>query len=107
MTIARWGRITPAQGAMLMLASNVLRRFSGPANDSDEDRLAAMKEGREMLVRSERCDLGYDLKAWHELLLERGDKSYRHPYGWSRVRKEIERAISDPDRVRLVALLPK
>jgi hypothetical protein len=110
MTVPNWGRITPTQGDMLMVAGHVLRpyRFVPPGTaEQDQDRLAAMKTGRERLRRRTGHDCGYDLARWHELLLgSEGDEwGYRHPYAWSAVRLAIEQAIADPDRIRLIELL--
>lgn len=107
MTIPRWGRITPAQGDMLMLAGFLLRRSAVETPETDEDRLAAMRLGREMLRRLMGQDHGYDLRKWHEALLADAEvaRGYKHPYAWRVVRRAIESAFADPNRERLVGLL--
>jgi hypothetical protein len=109
MTVPYWGRITPTQHDMLMMAGHVVSRSAHkpPGVPPDEDRLAAMRTGREGLRRRTGRDRGYDLGAWHELLMgSEGDEwGYRHPWSWARVRAAVERAIDDPDRSRLVMLL--
>lgn len=108
MTIPNWGKITPTQGDMLMLAGHVLRPFHVPPGtvEPDEDRLVSMKTGRERLRRRTGHDCGYDLAGWHELLLGSDDDwGYRHPDAWSVVRPAIEQAVNDPDRIRLAELL--
>lgn len=90
-----------------MLAGHVLRRYPVPSGtvEPDEDRLKAMRQGRENLRRLTRQDFGYDLARWHAHLLGNNEWGYRHPYGWRIVRPAIEQALTDPDRVRLVKLL--
>jgi hypothetical protein len=113
MTIPYWGKVTPSQMFMLMLAGHVLdRRFvaSGkpdPKDDPDEARLASMRMGRDRLRRLTGHDCGYDLGRWHQLLLGDADDEwgYRHPYAWRSVRPAIEEAINDPDRLRLLQML--
>ena len=109
MTVPNWGKITPTQGDMLMVAGHVLHPHFVDAGtiDSDEDRLEAMRTGRERLRRRTGQDFGYDLSGWHELLLNSDDDQwgYRHPYAWGRVGPAIERAIADADRIRLAQLL--
>ncbi len=107
MTIPNWGRITPSQDFMLMLAGHVLRRSFVPPGtvEPDEVRLEAMQKGRESLRRLTGQDFGYDLARWHDLLLGSEDYGYRHPYAWRTVRPAIERTLTDADRLRLVKLL--
>lgn len=109
MTIPRWGRITPAQGDMLMLAGYTMTRrpVTPGAVPSDEARLTAMRAGRAGLRRLTGHDCGYDLGRWHELLLASvGDEwGYRHPYAWRAVRPAVEQGITDPDRLRLARML--
>ena len=108
MTIPNWGRITPSQGFMLMLAGHVLRRhFVEPVTvEPDDERLESMKQGRDRLCSLTGQDFGYDLARWHELLIGNDEEwGYRHPYAWKTVRRAIEKAMDDPDRIRLVKLL--
>jgi hypothetical protein len=109
MTIPNWGRVTPSQMFMLMLAGHVLRSCPVPPGtiEPDEDRLKEMAEGREGLLRHTGNDFGYDLAKWHKLLLDDEDDQwgYRHPYAWRVVRPAIEKAIQDQDRLRLVKML--
>ena len=107
MTIPNWGRITPSQGDMLMLAGHVLRCYPVPQGtvEPDEDRLEAMRQGRESLRRLTGQDFGYDLARWHGYLLENDQWDYQHPYEWQVVQPAIERVLTDPDRLRLAKLL--
>jgi len=107
MTIPNWGRITPCQGDMLMLAGHALRRYHMPRGtvETDEDRLEAMRQGRQNLRRLTGQDFGYDLARWHAHLLGNDEWGYRHPYAWRTVRPAIERALTDADRLRLVKVL--
>jgi hypothetical protein len=107
MTIPNWGRITPAQGFMLRLAGHVLQRYVVPPGtvEPDEERLRSMKAGKKSLCSLTGEDFGYDLARWHEWLLANDDVGYKHPYAWRTVRPAIERAIADPDRIRLAGLL--
>lgn len=114
MTIPYWGRVTPSQMFMLMLAGHVLERHRfvvggkpDPKDDPDEARLASMKTGRDRLCRLTGHDCGYDLSRWHELLLgdDEDEWGYRHPYAWGSVCPTIEEAINDPDRLRLLQML--
>jgi hypothetical protein len=106
MTEPRFGRVTPVQCDMLQLAGEVLFRWSQDA-PTDEEHIAAIEKGHEMLVARLGHDLGYDLRAWHELLCSNLQlrRSYQHPYAWNNVREAIERAFSDPNRERWVAAL--
>ncbi|MEQ1505231.1 MAG: hypothetical protein ABMB14_23575 [Myxococcota bacterium] len=109
MTLPNWGRLTPTQALMLSLAGHVLHGHPVEPGtvETDEDRLASMREGRDGLIAQTGRDLGFDLSRWHELLLASVDDAwgYRHPYGWRRVRSAIERALADPDRARLARML--
>jgi hypothetical protein len=106
MTIPRWGRVTPSQMFMLMLAGHVLRpRHAAGAADADEERRESMRAGRERLRELTGQDLGYDLERWHELLVGNEQWGYRHPYGWDSVRPAVLEAVGDPDRLRLVRTL--
>jgi hypothetical protein len=93
---------------MLCLAGHVLRPvFVTPDTiEPDDDRLAAMKGGREGLRRLTGQDFGYDLARWHEFLAGNDEAwGYKHPYAWKTVNKAIEKAMDDPDRLRLVKVL--
>jgi hypothetical protein len=108
MTIPNWGRVTPSQMFMLMLAGHVLRRYLVPPDivEPDGDRIEAMKEGRELLRGLTGEDFGDDLPRWHAFLISGKDEwGYRHPYAWRTVRPAIERAMGDQDRLRLVWML--
>src|SRR5262249_34143233 len=106
-TIPNWGRITPSQADMLMLAGHVLRPYPVPQGtvEPDEDRLKAMRQGRENLCRLTGEAFGYDLARWPAHLLGNDEWGYQHPYAGRTVRPAIERALTDPDRLRLVKLL--
>jgi hypothetical protein len=109
MTLPRFGKIVPLQGEVLKLAGFVLARDPDvdvvPA--SDEERIRIMKEGRAALVRRTGQDFGFDLAAWVDVL--EADEVHRdqftHPYAYRSTMVWIRRAIADPDRQRLVALL--
>lgn len=107
MTVPNWGRVTPIQMDMLMLAGHVMRPHPVPPGtvEPDEARLRAMAMGRAQLRRLTEQDFGYDLPRWHEYLLAAENVQYCHPYAWHAVRPAIERALTDPDRERLVTLL--
>jgi hypothetical protein len=109
-TIPNWGRLTPTQGFMLMLAGHVLRPLLVEPGtiETDDDRLEAMNQGREYLCKLTKQDFGYDLARWHEFLVANDQElGYTHPYAWKTVKREIEKAIGDPDRLRLVRLVEK
>src|SRR5580704_8699217 len=105
MTVARFGRITPLQGDMLMFSGHVLWRAPAP-DAADEQRIAAITKGHAALVERAGRDLGYELRPWHDLLCSDRDlrAEYRHTYAWSGVKEAVERALTDPDRARLVAM---
>ena len=108
MTIPHWGRITPSQGYILMLAGHVISGLQPEfgAVEPDERRLDAMRAGYAGLCRLTGRDHGYDLAKWHQALMAGNDEfGYRHPYAWRTVRKAIETDINDSDRMRLVRLL--
>jgi hypothetical protein len=107
MTIPNWGRLTPSQMDMLMLAGHVIHRHpvSPSTVEPDEARLRAMAMGRARLRLLTGQDFGYDLRRWHEYLLADEDTGYRHPYAWGVVRPAVEEALADPNRERLVARL--
>jgi hypothetical protein len=106
-TIPNWGRIVPSQGDMLAVAGHVLRPYPVPPGtvEPDEERLDAMRAGREGLRRLTGQDCGYDLAAWHRLLLSNPDWGYTHPYARRAVHRAVEAALADPDRLRLVKVL--
>ncbi len=102
-----WGKITPTQWAMLQVAGNVIRRFSPRDRpETDEARVNSMREGRALLQKLTGRDHGYDLAAWDALLRTDADKrpGYCHPYGWRSTEAEVKRALTDSERLRLVAL---
>lgn len=108
MTIPNWGRLTPSQGFMLMLAGHVLRRhYVAPGTVEPEiERLESMKQGRLLLRSLTGQDFGYDLARWHELLAGNDEEwGYKHPYAWRAVKRAIEKAMDDPDRLRLMRLV--
>lgn len=106
MTAPRFGRITPLQEDMLRFAGHVLSH-QAEADITDEQRIAALKDGHAALVARVGRDLGYELLAWHALLSSdrelRGE--YQHPYAWQSVRAAVERALAEPTRERLLTAL--
>ncbi len=103
MTVPHWGRVTPVQGFMLMLAGHVLHRLheSGMV-EPDQERLDAMRQGRKALCQLTGQDFGFDLARWHEYLLSDNRHGYKHPYAGRVVKRAIEEALHDQDRLRLV-----
>lgn len=106
MTMARFGRITAVQGDMLRFAGHVLSRQRN-ADVTDEQRLAAIEEGHAALVARVGRDLGFGLRAWHDVLSADADLrgQYVHPHAWPQVRVAVERAFEDTTRELLVATL--
>jgi hypothetical protein len=74
---------------------------------SDQDRLSAMTQARQMLTQRSGRDFGFDLAAWHQFLLNDAKLSeeYTFDYAWKAVKRRIDELLSDPDRLRLVRLL--
>jgi peptidoglycan/xylan/chitin deacetylase (PgdA/CDA1 family) len=106
MTIPGWGRLTPVQINMLMLAGRLGRHPREPGMElADKERMEAMAVGRKWLPRLTGVDFGYDLQRWHEHLLGADEHGYRHPYGWRVVRQAIEKALEDLERLQLVRQL--
>jgi hypothetical protein len=91
---------------MLSLGGEVLS-WGRTVPPSDRDRLNAMKEAREMLMRQTGCDFGFDLAAWHNFLLndDKLSEEYTFVYAWRAVKRRIDELFDDPDRLRFVRLL--
>ena len=104
MTLPDYGRVTPVQMDMLMLAGEPL--LHGVEAPSDLDRVRVMKEARESLKKFTGVDFGYDLSAWNEFLLTSPEfsKEYTFSYAWKAVKRRIEELIRDPHRARLVEM---
>ena len=107
MTIPNWGRVTPSQMFMLMLAGHVMRGFFVQPGtvEPEKERLKSMAMGRASLRRLTGQDFGYDLKRWNDYLLATKDSGYRHPYAWRIVRPAIAKALEDQDRLVVVEKL--
>jgi hypothetical protein len=105
MTVPRFGRITPMQWHVLNLIGYTIGRGHVGLDIPEDERLANMRDGREALVGATGQDLGYDLAAWHDYLRTRPDTGYTHPYGYSGVRRAVEEALNEPERLRLVQRL--
>lgn len=105
MTIRGYGRVTPLQMDMLGLGGEVLLRGNEPA--SDDERLSAMKQARQTLMKQTGRDFGFDLAAWHQFLLNDAKLSeeYTFVYAWKAVKRRIDELLEDPDRRRLERLL--
>jgi hypothetical protein len=104
MTIPGFGRITPIQRDLLVLAGYRLTR-SKALNGSlvpDDERVSLMCKALQSLRQSTGADFGFDLSAWEAYLMSDPDSLYRHPYAFSETRKRIAAAIADPQRRRRV-----
>lgn len=103
MSVYGFGRITPLQGEMLQFAGYVLSR-QPRGNVADDERVAAIEAGHAALVGRVGRDLGYELRAWHQLLSSDRElrSQYQHPYAWHSVRAAVERALTDSARERLL-----
>jgi hypothetical protein len=109
MTIPGFGRITPMQGDMLLLAGYRLTP-SPELNEApipDEEREQLMCDGLRALRRATAQDFGFDLSAWEQYLMSRLDSGYCHSYAFATTRTRIAAAIADPERARIVEELAK
>lgn len=98
--------MTLVQAAMLQFAGHVLGRRTA-AEVTDAQRIAAMEAGHAALVACVGRDLGYELRAWHQLLLSDAELcgEYQQMYAWSGVRAAVEFALADPNHDRFVAAI--
>jgi len=101
MTIPGWGRLTPLQAHMLNLAGHVLENPDAPPDAKRK----AIARGRWELKRQTGQDFGFDIRQWHEYLIEFEEDHYCHPYAWRTVRPAIEASFEDPQRSQLVPML--
>ena len=60
-------------------------------------RVEGMARGLQYLRRASRTDFGYDLRAWHEHLLETDAGGYKWSNNYRAYPKQIESALSDPE----------
>jgi NADH pyrophosphatase NudC (nudix superfamily) len=67
------------------------------------DRAEGIARGRQSLVRLTQHDFGYDLRAWHDYLIETNAGGYKWSNRHRGYPKEIESALSDSDWQRDVA----
>jgi hypothetical protein len=106
MSLPEYGRVTPLQMDMLMLAGEDVLN-GGTEAPSDMDRVRVMKEARESLKKLTGVDFGYDLSAWNKFLLNSPElsKEYKFRYAWKAVKRRIEEIIDDPHRVRLIEMV--
>lgn len=92
-------RITPAQGAMLMLLGTDLPRLR-------RDTLAqTISDGRAMLASITRKDFGYNPEAWHNYLCKSDDGGFRWNDGHNRIPLQIQEAIENPEWQQAVQTL--
>ena len=105
MTVRKFGRVTPLQGALLQLGGEAL--FGGSEAPSDLERMDVMKEARDVLRQRTGKDFGFDLAGWHHFLLGNRElsKEYTFDYAWKGVKRRIEELLDDPGRLRLVRLI--
>jgi hypothetical protein len=89
MSVPVYGRITPIQGLMLGLGGEVVHLIG--IQPSDEQRVAQMKDSRQLLMKLTGADFGYDLVAWHQFLLtsEKFSEQYTFSYAWDAVEPKI------------------
>jgi hypothetical protein len=103
MSIARFGRIVPIQGAMLELIGWHLGRGKSTIISQDNKRVEVMRRGRRRLVWLTGQDFKYDLDRWRRYLLT-SKSGYRHPYAFEVVDPAVRAAISDPTFKRVAIL---
>ena len=61
-----------------------------------------MIQARDALVKLTGVDFGYDLKAWHEFLIENDEYiGYRHEYAYRSVTSAILKESNESRRIRL------
>ena len=106
MTVRGYGRVTPLQLYMLSLGGDILS-WGRTTPPTDRDRLNLMKEAHEQLTQHTGRDFGYDLVAWHHVLLDDDalSEEYTFDYAWKAVKRRIDVLLDDSDRLRLVRLL--
>jgi hypothetical protein len=105
MTVRKFGRVTPLQGAMLELGGEALLR--GREVPSDLERMDVMQEARDLLRQRTGMDFGFELAGWHYFLLgnQKLLEEYTFEYAWKGVKRRIEELLDDPERLRLVRLI--
>ncbi len=84
-------RLTPAQvGMSLMIRGSLpMMRYSSRAE--------GMARGLQYLRRASRTDFGYDLRAWHDHLIETDAGGYKWSNKHRSYPKQIETALLDPE----------
>lgn len=87
-------RITPSQGSMLFFCGKEYPRFP---KGTLEERIA---RGHELLMRYSDEDLGSDLIAWHEFLIDCDTGGYKWGDGHISVKKEIDIALKNADWIK-------
>lgn len=105
MTIPLFGRVTPSQMDMLFLVGYRISGSDVTLEIPDEERTEYIVQAREDLKQRTGRDFGYDLAAWHDFLASNKDYGYTHPYAYSGVRRAVEEAMLDPERIRIVSQL--
>lgn len=68
-----------------------------------DSRVEGIARGRQWLMKTARKDFGYDVRAWHEYLLETDDGGYRWDNGHRGFAKSIERVLADEEWQACVA----
>jgi hypothetical protein len=77
---------------------------------SDEERMSKITWGRKLLQNMTGKDFGFDLASWRNFLITNDDSDefgYNHPYAFNNVDKEIQRALLDENRERLIVEIRK
>ena len=102
MTDPRFGKVTPLQMCVLKLAGEPCGGYDTDEEPTDTERVKLMNAGRDSLRQHTGVDLGYDLQAWHEFLLnsEEHRKEYTHRYAWSIVRRTVLELLAGEERLR-------
>jgi hypothetical protein len=73
---------------------------------TDDGKLDAMRDGRQRLTRATGQDFGFDVAAWRDFLIERGeDFGYTHPYAYRTVDRAVRKWMADGATIALLESL--
>lgn len=102
----KFGRTTPSQMSMLLLAGIDYSISLVDMELLDEEKMNMMTSGRKLLQKMTGEDFGFDLTNWRNFFInndENDEYGYKHPYAFEDVDEAIRQAILDPHRRQIIA----
>ena len=106
MTLRSFGRAVPIHMDMLRLLGYVFANRNMTRATTDDGKIEAMRDGRQRLVHATGQDFGFDVSAWRDFLIERGeDFGYTHPYAYKTVDRAVRKWIADDATIALLESL--